>query len=478
MDSAQPSQAPQPAVEVTVSQPQQPEPLPSPWVKPLLLILSIAAVMVLATLGIFLFVKSPTLSTTQYSATPTPRSATAVSGTVFFEGYIPQGAYISLAERNETEGTQQFKEIVTGLTPIDGSINWTWTDATSGQNYLIKALLKVQGKTIQESPVVDISAPATGVAINLSSQQAPPAPVTATLSGQVNLDGYAPTGSTLQVLTKTTNSSLYQVVASGISPTDNASWAWANASSGTTYLVKAQLVDINGKIISTGDVDTTTAPSNSEVLNVASTATPPAPVVTGISGTITINGNIPSGSYITLGTRPSGTTTFNQVASNINASNGVGFSWNGASSGQQYDVQAYLWSNNKPYAASNILTVTAPSTFDVLTINAQQPLQAPSSSTINVSCGAQQNGNYQATINYNTQGNLPNAKSFNIVATLASQNNQVVNTTVSPANPTTAQSLTTTFIFSSGATYYAQYAYSTDGNTYSPLSPSIQFACQ
>ncbi|HYK08538.1 MAG TPA: hypothetical protein VEW42_03525 [Candidatus Eisenbacteria bacterium] len=478
MDSTQQNQQVPPSLEVTVQQPPSEQPaVPSPWVKPLLMVLSIAVVVVLATLGIFLFVKSPSSSTTPV-VTGTQRQAVSMNGVVSFEGYIPEGAYISLAEKNETEGTQQYKEVVTGLTPIDGSINWNWTDATSGQNYLIKALLKVQGKTLQESPIVDVSAPATGVVLNMSSQQVPPTPVTTSIGGQINLDGYAPSGSTLQVWTKTVDAASYQQVAKGIVPSDNAAWSWANATSGTTYLIKAQLVDANNTVISTGDVDTATAPTSNELLNVYSTAKPPTPTVTGISGIITINGNIPPSSYITLATRVSGTTTFNQVASNINATNGVGFSWNAASSGQQYDVQAYLWSNSKPYAASNIITVTAPSTFDSLTINAQQPLQAPSSSTINVSCGAQQNGNFQATINYNTQGNLPNAKSFNIVATLASQNNQVINTTVSPSNPTTAQNLTTTFIFSSGATYYAQYAYSTDGNTFSPLSPSIQFACQ
>lgn len=423
---------------------------------------------------------SQTANQSAYAPTVTMQASTSISGTVYFQGYAPANSYIAIAEKSQDE--KDFKDIISGLTPdSDGTTEWTWKDAKIGKNYEIKATLKQQGKIIDASPVQKVSAPAQLVQIMLVSQLTPPAPAVATMSGQINLDGYAPAGSTLQVLAKTVSAVSYQTIQSGISAVDNATWNWASAQTGTTYMVKGQLMDANGNVISTGDVQTVTAPSGGELLNVYSTANPPAavPATSGISGTIIINGSIPSGAYLTLAARPSGTTTFNQVANNISATNSVPFSWNGATSGSAYDVQAYLWVNSNPYSASNIITVTAPSTFDVLTINAQQPTQSPSGGSINVSCGGTQGGLVQATINFNTSANLPNASSYNIVVTSASQNTQVVNTTINPPNPLQSQSITTTYVFQPGATYYGQYAYATSvGGQMSALSPSVQFACQ
>lgn len=470
----------EPILTISAQQPTPEVPSPS-YLTPMILLFAAAVVLVGAFFATIVFntSKQPTPTAIPSIAPPIGRVSATIAGTVYFQGYAPAGSYIAIAEKSETDN--DFKDVISGIVPDkDGTTEWTWKDATAGHNYEMKATLKVSGKVVDQSAVQKVSAPAKSVSLPLISNIQPPAAVTTTISGQINLDGYAPSGSTLQVLVKTVNAVSFQAVASGINPTDNANWSWTQASAGTTYQVKAQLIDANSNIISTGDTQTITAPAGGELLNVYSTAKPAAPITTsGISGTITVNGNIPSGAYITLATRPSGTTTFNQVASNIPATNSVPFSWNNATSGSSYDVQAYLWINNQPNAASNIITVIAPSTADVLTINAQQPTQAPSSTSINVSCGGAQGGLVQATINFNTQANLSNAASYNIVVTSATQNQQVVNSTVNPPNPTSSQSITTTYVFQPGATYYAQYAYATSvGGQMSALSPSIQFACQ
>src|SRR5581483_11219936 len=153
---------------------------------------------------------------------------------------------------------------------------------------------------------------------------------------------------------------------------------------------------------------------------------------------------------------------------------------NNASSGASYDVQAYLWANGKPYAQSQILTIVAPSTFENLTINAQEPLFAPDATTFNVSCGSNQGGQFQANINYNTRSNLPNPQQYNIVIISGSNGAQVVNTTIAPPTPNAAQKLTTLAVMQPNATYFAQYAYAqcTNCGTFSPMSQPIQFACQ
>ena len=207
-------------------------------------------------------------------------------------------------------------------------------------------------------------------------------------------------------------------------------------------------------------------------------STTPTPATPGISGTISFNGTIPSNSYATIAQRITGSGNFTQVIGNISATNGVSWSWVNAQSGTSYDVQAYLWVNNQPYSQSNIATVTAPSASNTLTINTAQLANAPSSSTISVSCGGAQNNLYQATVTYNSQASLSSPQSYNVVITLVSSGTQAMNTTVTPSNPNTSQTLTTSYILTSGATYQAQYAYNTSSNsTYSSLSSPIQFSC-
>jgi hypothetical protein len=481
------SPPPAPDIQVIVQQPVVSQPQPTPpeeappendtWMKPLYILLAICSVIIVSILlWLFLANKTKTVAPQVVAPTQAPRQATSITGNIIFEGYVPQDAYLVIAERSE--GKKEFKAVVSGIVPQTGMIPWTWTDATIGSNYDIQAQLKVKGLTVQESAVTTVSAPGSDVNLTLVSEQQPPQPQQAQISGTVHLHGYIPNGSTITILATESTQANYQTIVSGITATDNTGWAWSNAQLGKTYDIKAQLKDGNGTLISSDTSKTITAPSSGILFEITSFAQPPAPLVTGLSGTININGSIPPNSYITLGTRKTGTATFNQVASNISATDDIAWSWTAAQAGAPYDVQAYLWSNSKPYAQSQILTVTAPSQNDVLTINAQTQLAAPTGDTINVSCNSQQNGSFQATINYNTKGNLSNVQSYNIVATLASQGNQVVNTTVSPNNPTQPQSLTTTYIFTSGATYYAQYAYSTGNNIFSPLSPAVQFSCR
>lgn len=453
--------------------------LPS-WVKPLYIIIAVCF-LVLGGVLIWLvaFNKGEKFGV---ASTPTPTPAvkkiTAISGNILFQGYASSEAYLIIAEKSP--GSSEFKSVVTGLVPATGEIPWTWKDAVAGTNYEIQAQLKIRGNTVQTSTSNIISAPASNVNLVLVSNQQPPAPATTTVSGAVNINGYIPTGANVVITADTTSGVGGQTTLPAIPAVDDTPWSWNGATSGTAYDFTAQLVNSQGAPIGNPMSVNVTAPSSGLQFNINSTAQPPAPTITGLSGNIVINGSIPSGSYITLGTRVTGTQSFNQVASNISATNNVAWSWQQAQTGTSYDVQAYLWVNNQPSAQSQILTVVAPSDGNTLTINAQQPTGAPGGNTMNITCNGQQSGAFQATVNYNTQGNLTSAQSYNIIITLASQGSQVLNTIVSPPNPSQSQSLTTTYIFTSGATYYAQYAYatSTSGSNFSPLSPAIQFSCR
>lgn len=488
--------APTPSQNVSSGQtgiPPQPPVQSSPkndsdnkWTKPFAIILLVLAVIVIGVMLWVIFFDNATTrnikqivipSTVVEVATPTPavKAPASISGNIIFQGYASPESYLVIVER--TEDSDDYKSVVTGLVPKTGSIPWVWKGALSGKNYEIKAQLKVRGITVQESTMTMVSAPASDVILGIVSEQDPPKPQITSISGNINLNGYIPSGSTISITAQNSTGGTIQTVASGIAATDNVAWSWGNALVGTTYNIGAQLINSTGALLFSSSPVNITAPSTGLVFDINSSAQPPAPTVVGISGTININGSIPNNSYITLGIRPTGTTAFNQVAGNISATDNVAWSWPSAQSGTSYDLQAYLWVNNQPFSSSQILTVVAPASNEVLTMNVQQTLAAPPNNTINISCGGQSGGNYQATINYNTGSTLSNATSYNLLVTLASAGNQVLNSTVNPPSPTTSQSLTTTYIFTPGATYYAQYAYSTGGSM-SPLSAPIQFVCQ
>lgn len=452
--------------------------LPS-WVKPLYIVIAVCFVIIaIVLIWLFAFNKGAIIGLSM-APKPSPTvvpTATTVSGNILFQGYTSSEAYLIIAER--VQGKGEYKSVVTGLVPKTGAIPWQWKDAVAGVNYEIQAQLKERGNVIETSTSNIISAPASNVNLVIVSNQKPPTPAPAQISGTTNINGYIPQGATVTITANTTSGPGGATTVSSIPAVDDSSWSWTNAISGTNYTLTAQLYDANSNPIASPVTMNVTAPSSGIQFNINSNVQPPIPAATGLSGTVTINGSIPSNSYVTIGTRVTGTSSFNQVISNLSASNNVAWNWQQAQSGTSYDVQAYLWFNSKPYSQSQILTVTAPSNENNLIINAQQSTSAPGSNTMSVSCGGSQGGSFQATIHYNTQANLSNAQSYNIIVTLASQGSQVLNTTVSPPNPTQAQSLTTTYIFTPGATYYAQYAYATSGSNYSPLSPAIQFSCQ
>ncbi|MBP9719401.1 MAG: hypothetical protein KBD46_02945, partial [Candidatus Levybacteria bacterium] len=271
-------------------------------------------------------------------------------------------------------------------------------------------------------------------------------------------------------------------VVTGLSPTDNSVWSWTQANQNMKYEIQASLM-VNGTVQNQSQVVTVTAPATNETLTINSTATPPTPVVTGISGTIGLNGYVPpSGSYITLGVRVSGTGQFNPVAGNISATDGVTWTYPNAQSGTSYDIQAYLWQNNQPYSQSQILTVSAPATGEVLTINAQTPPNnTPAGNSLSVSCTSYSSSVnlWQITVNYNTNNNLQNPAQYQLYVGTNQGGNQQINLTTTPSNPNQTQTYVSGYLFTQNTTYYAQYAYATCSNcsSFSPASPALTFTC-
>lgn len=101
-----------------------------------------------------------------------------------------------------------------------------------------------------------------------------------------------------------------------------------------------------------------------------------------ISGKIDLNGYVPDKATIEIGERERGTDKFTIVAQNLPAQDGAMWYWAESQKNKNYELQAYLKQNDKTISSSGIITVTAPATEEVLTINSKLnvPIETPNPS--------------------------------------------------------------------------------------------------
>ncbi len=412
-------------------------------------------------------------------------SPIVLSGAIGLNGTPPTGSTISILVKSDSQN--DYSAIVTSLPAADNT-PWTWNGAINGENYEIKAVLQQNGTTLSESTPILVAAPATEEILDINYvPQLPtvapnePTPTTTSqvlsaISGTLNLNGYIPSGATVTISARQDGQTTFAPIVANIAAVDNSTWSYTNAYQNVSYEIMATLNLTGGT--SQSQVLEVTAPASNEVLTINSTLVQPTPIVTGVSGTINLNGNVPSGSYITIGSRPTGSGNFNQIASNVSATNGSTWTWSGAQSGLTYDFQAYLWINNQPASQSQVLTAAAPAINETLSINAQNQPSAPTAGSITAACSNTSNG-WQATISYNVNNAVQNAEQFWLTIGTTGGGSQIVSNVTNPANPNQTQSYTTTASLSQGTTYYTQYAVATCNNcsTYSSFSPSIPFTC-
>ena len=291
-----------------------------------------------------------------YKNPPDIFSTANISGTIDLNGPSPAGSTISIAARQV--GGSQFDVVISGITAQNGA-SWVWRGAKKGESYQIEAYLEQNGVNITSSSPITVSAPATEEVLTLNVHN--PSNDTAEISGYIDVNGPPPKGASVSIVQRTSPDDAFTPVVSGIPIEDKRSWVWSQAQKGQTYEIKA-LVELNGTDYGESqNVIKVSAPATDEVLKIhfATPTTPPSPgqptpPPAGISGTINLNGSIPSNTSISLGQRVTGQNTFNTVQTNIQASNGVAFNWNSATPGTSYDIQAYLIQSGQNIASSNI----------------------------------------------------------------------------------------------------------------------------
>jgi hypothetical protein len=300
-----------------------------------------------------------TLNIETPQASPTPAT---ISGTVYINGYIPQGATFDVMGR-VYGSTGNFSEIVDNLpAQVKQAINYS--NAQAGTKYEIKGqLFDKNGAVIGASQSVVLSAPSDAAQLTINSSAQPPqgsvtliqnntaSPTTSsastsgsTISGTINFNGSAPSGSSIVILAKQPSDASYQVVVNGIVPQNGSIWTWNEATPGITYNMVAVL---KGQINGSQNIDyadsqtyTVAAPAQNQLFTLN----------TGISM------GVPTGSVsITCGTK----------TNNIWNANTVNFS--SVTGAQYYSMQ--IGSTSGGYDISNIAQPAQSTTNQTITVN-------------------------------------------------------------------------------------------------------------
>lgn len=398
-------------------------------------------------------------------------SKSSISGLLDVNGVVPQGASVSIMAQKS--GDTDFSVVISSLAAVDKT-SWDWQGATKGMAYTIKAVLFSEGKTISESAPLTVVAPAAEEVLRLNSTYSPLKPSYTTISGSINLNGAVTTASSISLYQKKIGEQEYALVTAAIPAQDGASWSWGEAVAGTTYDVKAVLT-VNGSYGGESQIVVVTAPAANEVMTINSHYAP-LPEKATISGTLNINGQFPPNTTMSLFKQGPGDSSYVQIGSNISAVDGTSWSWNGATQGGQYNLQAIAYLNGANIAQSQIITVAAPAAGETLTINAGVPTgQPPNSPT--VQCVSQAGNTWTVNVNYQA---VSGANRYWLQVGTQPKGNDVVNYF---ANATGQSTMTYTFSsINSGTTYFAQYATSTcsscsQASAFSSFSNLLQFAC-
>lgn len=447
-----------------------------------------------------------------------------ISGIVNVNGVIPPGSTITLLQR-ETQSNGAFVPFAENIMPTDLNV-WNFRNGKVGKSYEIQGSVVQNGQVIYLSDPIFVTAPAINQVVTFDvavPNPNPTGPANAVVSGSVGINGYIPSGSTITLQARKLGDEKYNIVSQNLPAKDGQSISYTTAIAGQTYQMQAQLYDPTGVLIGESSVLEVTAPAANESLSINSIASPPvtptpttaAPTLTptptyivtnvtsiptntpvpptvaptpvpppsNISGSIQFNGQASGNSRITIFQRITGTSNFQLAVDNITPENNVTWQWNGAVTGQTYDLIAILkqrQSNgtDQDIANSNIITVAAPASLEVFTINSGYALSAPNGPiTSNCTNYNSSNQTWNVTVSF---GNMPTAQEYWIQIGTSNGGNQLTNST---PNATQNPMQSYNYTVQNGTTYYARYAYANVPNLmandpqWSPFTATTQFTC-
>ena len=420
-----------------------------------------------------------------------------VSGTFNINGVVPAGSTIAIFKKTYNSD-EKLSEAASGFAADDGGA-WSIGGLETGQSYEIVGQLMFGNKTIAVASPITVTAPATEEMLVFNVPGDTSANKLVTVSGTVLVNGYIPSGSSVTLQSRVAGSSEWGDNVTELPATRSQVVSNPNAVEGQTYEVIGSLFNSSGQRIGSSQILTVTAPAANELLTINSQATPPVtpaptstpggttptppPGNTTISGTINFNGAAPANSRIVIFQKAAGQNNYTVAVNNVTPLNGTTWQWNGAQSGTWYTMLAVLkqaQSNgtDQDIADSQTITVAAPASNQVFTINSGMSLPAPTGS-MSIVCGTQNQGanTWNAVVSFQA---VPGAQTYWYQIGTSNGGSELLSQTQnSNGNPQQGVNAT----FNNGTTYYARYAYATVPNVpagssnFSAFSSTQSFVC-
>ncbi len=422
------------------------------------------------------------------SSNSNKKEVVTISGTVNFNGLKPQGEnqvegriVLMQRETGRTEFSQASIEIV-----FQDNATWAWDQAESGKVYDLKVDLFLGDQHIKSSNTITVTAPATNQVLTLqvTLEDVPQEILDQAIfsvSGQLDINGFVPNGSIVVVFQKEkgTDDEAYDPATEEIPAVDGVAWSWNEAKPGKEYDFKA-VMSFEDKIIGESDPASAVAPAENEVLRIQSIAKDPTKEEkASISGIVRISGPIADGSEVALYQKKYGTsyTEFSEFQ-RIPAVDNSNWKWTKAIKGEKYEVQAVLQVAGVDSSHSNQVLATAPAKDEVLAIDTNLSLKAPTGKP-SVKCGSiDDTGHYNATVTYKR---IDKAALYTLEVGSKPNERDVAHEI---KEQTTKSDPAMEAYVKDGKKYYARYSYSgcsecdlEDKKNWSGYSPTLGFVC-
>lgn len=371
----------------------------------------------------FYFHQKEKQNSSQFQPTLGSTKAT-LTGKITWSGLKPkpgdQGK-ISLMIR-PAGSSESFRDAGIPISLLD--TNWTYQQATQGENYEVYAALIYNGVVISQSAIETVSAPAlnipTDFKVSWEDLGLDPGSLSEelkTINGRYIINGYLPTGSHL-FIEQTVANKTSRIATLALSQSSD-SFSLMNLDPRTNYIFQAVLADKNNQVIGRSEAIISGQLNNQQIsLVVNSTATPPTPlpkvtvtpvptptptpkpsptpntggavilppeyshqqptVPTNVSGWITINGPLDRDSRVLImGKRPEDNEYRPWVTVNNPKNDGQFWSYPHAQTGQWYVIKATLQVREQDVNSSSQTTIAAPAGNINFTLNTNFSLQAP-----------------------------------------------------------------------------------------------------
>lgn len=360
---------------------------------------------------------------------------------------------------------------------LEDNAFWHWDKAEEGKTYQLKAFVEIDGKRIADSSIITVTAPSVDqvLVFNITVSDLPLSLIEgspSTISGELDLNGYVPNGSTVTVYGREQGETEFSVAASGLSAQDGLPLSWDAARRGTNYTFYAVLIGPDGLNIGESSKVTVAAPSTGQTLRIDSSAKPPDETVR-ISGSIRLSGPTDSNSTVLLLQRTPGETNFHAF-DRVPAVNNATWVFDEAVSGKTYELTASLQVNEVNTTSGTVLRVTAPAKGEVITIDTRFSLNPPSQSPTAV-CRDKSDNRWNVILSFPT---VENASQYWVEAGTSPGQRDLLSQRVAA----TATAIQRNILINEGVSTFVRYAYSLNSacreeQCFSSFSPTLVFRC-